>query len=490
MSAMPQVAHVPLGDEPRTPLWIEWRLAIYPLAFIVGGLSLAAKSGGGLRGLLFATFVVLMITPLVLKIVAWGGFRRSLGWLFQKRLRITREGYAFSAFTILFGVAAINTGTNLLYLILSMLLSLMAVSGMLSELNIKGLSLARGLPREIYAGAPTRLRIVVGNPRRFVPTFALEVRERAVPFAEAEGAEGHGPSVFVSQLTAKERKTLEYEATFPRRGVFALEGFELATRFPFGFFVKFARADLARQIVVYPRAYPVQPGAIASWGRAAEHRRARARSFEADEFRSLRPYRPGDNPRWIHWRSSARTGELLVKEFEPRATRRTALVLDTDPGVDATAGSPSAELLVAALDRGTTLATSVVRHLEAAGEEVEVCVPLEGKVARFGERSGGGTGLPMLECFARLDAVPDADLLGLRASAGGALRKGARLVVVSARPVAMVRRALEAELPGASGSTTVLSFARHEDLEQVLVLTAPVDGSSLPASHAGRGGAA
>jgi uncharacterized protein (DUF58 family) len=308
---MTSFAKTRYGDEPETPRWVEWRLAIYPLALLSGALALAFTETA-IRLAMLGVFVVLMLLPLAIKAQSWGGLGRLLRWLFlEKRLEVSREGWVFLVLTVMFGVAAINTGTNLLYLVLSMLLSLIVISGMMSEIDLKGLKLARGLPQQIFAGEQVRFRLQVQNPRRLIPSFALMVRE--MDLDRGDGAKAPGPVQFVSRLRPGEMATCTYTTSFARRGVYPLSGFILATRFPFGFFTKFAKADLAREVVVFPTPLPLTPAAVGELGRSAESLRARSRSYHPDEFRSLRPYRPGDNPRWIHWRSSARAGSLVVK---------------------------------------------------------------------------------------------------------------------------------------------------------------------------------
>ncbi len=165
------------GSEPPTSRSVRWRIAIYPVALLFGALSAAIRDDLRLKIATFLVFAALMVAPLALKFHAWGGLRRAWAWLWRRRLAVTRGGLIFLGMTVLFGVAAINTGTNLLYLILAMLLSLIVMSGVLSELAVKGLRLSRQVPPYVFAEEEIRVRIHVTNPRRRVPAFALEVRE-------------------------------------------------------------------------------------------------------------------------------------------------------------------------------------------------------------------------------------------------------------------------------------------------------------------------
>jgi uncharacterized protein (DUF58 family) len=466
-------AVVTYGSEPPTPRHLRWRVAIYPVALAFGALSAAIQSPGliGLKIGSFAIFTGLMLLPLALRLRAWGGIGRAWRWFMQRRLAVTRGGMVFLTVTVLFGVAAINTGTNLLYLILSMLLALIVVSGVLSELAVKGLRISRRMPPYVFAGEEVRVGISLANPRRIVPSFALEVREQEGPFGPG-GAPAEGPPLHVFALDGGERRQLSYAATLHRRGVYGLKGFVLATRFPFGFFVKFARAALPAEIVVYPTPRELAPDAARALGRNEDAPRPRPFHHAPDEFRATRDYRVGDNPRFIHWRSTARRRRLVVKEFEPRATRTSAVVLDADPGP--AAGATAAAAAVAALDRGTTLAASLVEHLTRQGERPELALPAEGGALRFGgpgrgaaaEAAGAASSrrgaAAYLEALARLAPAEDPSFERLVDAARPAIRRGARCFVLTARDPGLVRRALEAAEPAAAFAIDVISFATEE----------------------------
>lgn len=474
-------AVITYGDEPPSPPAVRWRLAIYPVALAFGALSAAAPADQlPLKIGAFAVFTGLMLTPLALRLQAWGGLRRAWRWFFQKRLTLTRGGFIFLTVTILFGVAAINTGTNLLYLILSMLLSLIIVSGVLSELNVKGLRIARRMPPYVFAGEEVRIAIVLTNPRRMIPSFTIDVREASGPFGFF-GVAGEGPLVSIFRLDPGERRPLVYAARLERRGVYLLSGFLLATRFPFGFFVKFARAELPAELVVYPTPRELAQEAVRALGRADDAPRPRPFHHAPDEFRATREYRSGDNPRFIHWRSSARLRRLVVKEFEPRATRTSAVVLDAD------VGALEGEAAVLALDRGTTLAASLVEHLTRQGERPELALAAAPEVSRFGAQGAGAEGnggasssrrgaAAYLEALARLKPAADPTSARLVEAAAPALRRGSRVFVVTAREGGQVRRALEAAEPSAAYGLDVLSFASEEAVAALYAGPEPSEG--------------
>jgi uncharacterized protein (DUF58 family) len=418
------------------------RLLLYPPALAVGALAVAIPHPQ-LQALLFLVFTALMVAPLVIKAAAAsrGRVGRFTHWLTRRRLRTTREGMVFLVLTVLFGVAAINTGTNLLYLLLSLLLSMIVASGMLSELDVKGLRLMRRLPTAVFRGEPATLAVTVDNPRRFMPALILEVGEVSGPFGPG-GERGPGPVRLLARLDPGEQRVVEAQHTFERRGVFQLEGFELRTRFPFGFFIKFARASLPAELVVYPAIRPIRRGALIRHGTEPGRRRSGSRLQRAgEEFRSLRPYRPGDSPRWIHWRSSARTGELQVREFEPRTARSTCIVVDACPGERA--GEPAGEA-DRALDRVADVAASLAAALGAAGAAPETAITTPD--APIVPAGSGGTrpSARLLDALARLSPIDDHGCAQLVEAARTGLRRRADIYVITARDPKLVRGALTA----------------------------------------------
>src|SRR5438128_967468 len=94
-----------------------------------------------------------------------------------RKIRVTREGKLFIGVTIGVGLAAINTGNNLLYLVLGLLLSLIILSGVLSEIALRGLEFRRRLPRRAFAGVPMLVEIEVRNTKRYAPSYSIEVED-------------------------------------------------------------------------------------------------------------------------------------------------------------------------------------------------------------------------------------------------------------------------------------------------------------------------
>jgi uncharacterized protein (DUF58 family) len=265
-----------------------------------------------------------------------------------RTLRPTRDGWWCLGAAIGLGFAAVNTGNNLLYLLVSLLLALIIVSGLLSEQSMRRLRLTPVMPEEVYAARPAQLGARVLNRKRWLPSYsvALEAGERRL---------------YLTRLGAGEERLLTWEVTFPRRGRQRLARMRVLTRFPFGLFLKAGRVALGAELIVFPA---VRPLAGVRQRRLAGGARPLRRRGRGHELHSLREYRDGDDQRLIHWRSSAKTGALIVRELEAETATDTRIVLVGD-------GRRDAERLEAGLSEAASLAS----HLLDAGAAVELAGP-------------------------------------------------------------------------------------------------------------------
>lgn len=244
------------------------------------------------------------------------GWTRFWSW---RRLRFSRSGLLFTGGTFAVGFAAINTGNNLLYLLLGAMLGFIAISSWLSEQVIGEIRVRRNAPRGVTVGNPVRIRYRVTNLRRRMPAFALEIGEEGLP-----------GQAFVPLLKPGECRLASSENRFIRRGVFPLCPITVSTSFPFGLFRKTRTLDVNGELIVWPRTdrkvrSPTTGGGRSPMGGALPVGAAGPRG----EYRGLRGYRPGDDPRDIHWRTTARLGTPVVKEYEENRGETLWICLDT-----------------------------------------------------------------------------------------------------------------------------------------------------------------
>lgn len=276
---------------------------------------------------------------------------RRFGWP-RRTIRPTRDGWWLLFAALGLGVAALNTGNNLLYLLCSMLLALVVVSGLFSEQTMRGLRVEGLLPDEIYAGRPAVMGAAVVNTKRWLASYSLavEVRDPVRPV-----------SFHLPRMGPGERRLVTWQCVVEARGRHRLPGVRIATRFPFGLFSKISRLLLAEEVVVFPAVRPLarlRPDTRAAAGSGARRR------GRGHELHRLREYRPGDDHRLIHWRSTARAQVLITRELEAEAA------LDTCIRLVGTGRSDPARLEAALSD-----AASLGVHLLRAGAAVEVVGP-------------------------------------------------------------------------------------------------------------------
>ncbi|HET9985433.1 MAG TPA: DUF58 domain-containing protein [Longimicrobiales bacterium] len=266
-----------------------------------------------------------------------------------RRLSFLRGGRWLAAAILAVGLGGLNTGNNLLYLLLGGLLGLVVLSGWLSEQAVGKVAIRRRIPRALTAGQPARLFYTIHNGSRRWPSYLLEIREREVsarafvPLAgPGEGVEARG------------------EVVFPRRGVYTLGTVTVGTSYPFGFFRKERDLELPGLAVVWPRT----DRGVREPRRAGAHVRRlgpRPASLPGGrgDYRGLRPYRPGDDPRDVHWRTTARLGDPVIREYDREDAETLWICLDL--------AAPAGDVAEEAVEIAAALASGAVRRGERFG---------------------------------------------------------------------------------------------------------------------------
>jgi uncharacterized protein (DUF58 family) len=233
-------------------------------------------------------------------------------WLRPPRqLSVTASGRTFLILSLGVGFGALNTGNNLLYLLLGLQLATIVASGLLSEACLRSVTVRRLLPAVAHAQEPFRMGYALARgPGR---SFALVVHE------------AHGPLVGEACLGVLEggREQQAWSTvTAPRRGPLQLTGIKVSTVFPFGLFKKTRTFDDEQELLVYPkRVRP--PAELPEADPAPLGSHSDRRYSDGDgELHSLRPLAQGEDARRVHWIKSAQAGTPLrvLRERETRAS--------------------------------------------------------------------------------------------------------------------------------------------------------------------------
>jgi len=238
---------------------------------------------------------------------------------------MTSRSYAFLIAAFVFYSFANQTQVGWLYVIAALLVGVVLAGYILNRLTLRGITAERTLhhPDEnnLHEGDDVRISLQVHN-QHALPVAHLEITETC-PLAEA-GSMAAESRIFVPLLP--ERVTFQYETTIYRRGLHRFPPLKLASRAPFGFFRREREISLETPTLIYPQVRKLEHFALLDKQPAAELTIPRAGL--GSEVIGVRPYRPGDSPRHIHWRSMARRGQLVSKEFAEESQPGVTLVLD------------------------------------------------------------------------------------------------------------------------------------------------------------------
>lgn len=303
-------------------------LALYSgAAAELGQIALASTSA--LIALCIAGWVGVALVPTLAR-------RTPLRWIgFKIEYKISSTGWIYLGGLILVALAALNTGNNLLFLILASLIAIILMSGILSSVTLSGIGMRLALPEHIFAGQPVRALVELQNEKLTLPSFSLRV-EPAQEKGKTAAAIFDTP-VYFPYLPRQERVQQTVPMTFKRRGVYRQEAFRIVTRFPFGFLQKARRLNLMTEALVYPsveptaqymEVLPVIQGALESLSKG-----------RGQDLYAIREYLPTDSARLVDWKATARSGSLMVREFTREEDSRVMIVLDPHSVAGEAAGS-------------------------------------------------------------------------------------------------------------------------------------------------------
>jgi len=257
-------------------------------------------------------------------------------------MKLTREGKRFLLAAALITVAAVNTGNNLIYLILSLMLSFLVLSYLILRLNLEGLILEVSVAGPVFAGERTVVELVVHNNKKF-PLYSVII-------AAPDAAE----PIYCAQISGHKTLRDRMMMLFRKRGQFGYKDFVVQSGFPFILFRKSITVHVSGQVLVYPKLLDIRQ--MIEVVEAREQEGMAAVRGRGDEVYSLRNFQYGDDWRRIHWKASARQDGFLIREYAEYASQRITILLDNIQPHDAvyfeTAVSIAASLAQYFIGRG------------------------------------------------------------------------------------------------------------------------------------------
>jgi uncharacterized protein (DUF58 family) len=310
-------------------------------------------------------------------------------WRIPFSFSITREGGVYLLSIVLVSLAAVRSGNNLLFLILAVLLSTIIVSGTMARSSLRSLSLTVQIPENVFEGERISIKVSLRNMKRYFPSFSILVenveishlsptsafgsrlpflkrhRPAAPPKAEDRSLLRH-PAYFPILRAAETRSELIAQ-TFPSRGPYRLEGFWISTRFPFGFFRRGERIPSEGEILVYPSIREVS-----SYFHLLPFLPGQSDGFHVghgENLYTIRKHQAQESVRAIDWKATAKTGELMAREYARNEESRFCLILDTR--ISNGASSEYAPKF----EKAVSLTASLAFHFFEEGAELELLTP-------------------------------------------------------------------------------------------------------------------
>ena len=279
----------------------------------------------------------------------------------NRTLGLTREGLFFIILSLGIGFGAINTGINLLYLILAMCLSFIIVSGILSEITLRHLSVTRKIPTEIFAQQPFPVRVEIKNNKKWFPTYSVWLEEDS-------DSDLNIPKLYYYHVKAGESENKNVLWMLPKRGLFKTNGIKISTRYPFGFFIKTAIFKRAEERVVYP---PIKNLEDIS-DRLASNIGETTSSIKGagSDIFGFRRFVHGDSSKMVHWKTSAKVNNLMVKEHFMEENPKVAIIFDNK--IDTEQTKKESCKVYKKFDDGVSQAASLANHFIRDGCEVKM----------------------------------------------------------------------------------------------------------------------
>ena len=389
----------------------------------------------------------------------------------NQRLRPTVEGLVYlGVWLVLVGIG-LHQQINLILLTAGLAFGPIFASIFVSTAVLRRLEATRRAPPYVFAGEPLAIDYTLENARRWTSALALTIQDQLNPSdLTVSGAGGLAPRAFFARVAGHGRRRLRWQGAIPRRGRYRFGSMVLATKGPFGLLERQLTIANPQDLIVYPTVGQLSRRWHLRHREATDSKRGRQhdRSMQQREYHGLREYRPGDSPRWIHWRTSARVGKPMVKEFEQQQDQDIAVLIDAWlPRTKVTAAQR--EALEASIRFAATICLDTCRH-----QGRRLILGWTG--ATHSVRQGPASVRllhELLEQLAVLKSSPEGQLSALFDALPASVLREAMLIVLTTRPVNLMEEAeRSAHLSGAAGrglsARVILLDASRGDLDDLI----------------------
>jgi uncharacterized protein (DUF58 family) len=248
-------------------------------------------------------------------------------WLETHWVAPAYVGWVLMGLAVFFFAAATNTLAGWLYVMSGVLLGLLAIAALLPPRNLSGLEIERQPIRPVSAGEALRIELTLTNGTRQAKALLQALDELPAALAQPQ-------QLAIAAIAPGRSHRWSYDIPTQRRGLYRWQAVALRTAAPLGLFWCRRTQAVPAAATVYPQILPLSQCALVdTLGQDSGqqwHTDHAVQLATEGITRSLRPYRWGDPTRLIHWRTSARYGEMRVRELEKiTAGQRVIIALDT-----------------------------------------------------------------------------------------------------------------------------------------------------------------
>lgn len=248
----------------------------------------------------------------------------------QVRFRLTREGIHFLGILLFIFIGAVIREINLLILLAGSMLGLLLLQWRFNTRTLLKLSLDRKTHKRTRVDASSEIELTIHNPKYWLGAWLVMV-EDLVQKQQPEFQRVADKGIAVAdEVRPQSSARCRYKLAFHERGRYQIGPSTISTRFPIGLGRGSRTLDNATEIIVHPRIGELTTsiGKLFQENREGQASKSPKSGMHEAEFYGLRPWESGDSKRWIHWRTSARLGELSVRQFERQQQRELCLLVD------------------------------------------------------------------------------------------------------------------------------------------------------------------
>lgn len=291
------------------------------------------------------------------------------------RIGLTREGWIFLTILLFVSMGAVLRNINLLIMLSGMMIAPLMLGWRLCVGMLSGLNLTRNFSPWVHAGQRFDVEWQCENEKQRLPAWCLSITDHLKTNENDSLRSAQAINTLIAQVNPGQTEYATYRCLFPQRGSYWIGPAQVSTRFPMGLVKGSFKIGPGTEYFVAPMLGTLTP----TWdrrlqsdatGSLAERRR---RGIEEDEFYALRPWRSGDSRRQIHWRSTAKHGEPIIKQFDQKSDRDFALAIDLyAPTLDPESDSIPDTGEHARVEKALSFSATVLSQLQQA---------IQGKVA-------------------------------------------------------------------------------------------------------------